>query len=122
MKAFENRECIEERHVNVGNLRDRSTTYGLLFYQAVLSSICNFPETFGFCVHLVRAFYLCANQLQENEGGPMEFKTKVRNKSLTITPQTIADLLGMKAQMTGTHYLKGHTLTSLDWRRVVDGV
>ncbi len=120
IKVFENRECIGEQHVNVGNLRDRSTVFGTLFDQAELFPICKFPETSEYCINLIRTFYLCMNRLQDIEGGPMEFRTMVRNTHLTITPQIIGEVLGMNAQLDGTHYMKGQTLTSVDWRRIVD--
>ncbi len=122
MKAFENRNCTGERHVNIANLRDHPAAFGILFDQLGLSPICNFPETNGFCIHLIRTFYLCVGQLKESDGGPMEFNTTVRNTPITITPQLIGEVLGMKAPLSGLHYLKGQTLTSLDWRRVIDGV
>ncbi len=121
MKAFENWECIGERHVNVGDLLARSAAFAQLFDQAGLAQICDFPKHTGFCIHLIRTFYLCAGHLKNSEGGPLELKTTVRNTQLTITQQTIADALGMEARVVGLPYTQGHTLTSLTGAKLLTG-
>ncbi len=60
--------------------------------------------------------------MKDDIGGPYEFKTTARNVSITITPQTIANALGMEAHVVGLPYTQGHTLTALTWHKVVDGI
>ncbi len=89
IKAFKKHEFIGERHVNVAALKERSSLFGTLFDQSGIAPICNFLESTGYCLHLVRTFYSCATQLADVEDGPKEFHTMVRNVKLKITPQVI---------------------------------
>ncbi len=52
----------------------------------------------------------------------MKFITLVRNKKLVITPQLIGEVIEMSSSMVGTHYLKGFTMNSENWQRVLDGI
>ncbi len=103
---FQTKDCIGERHVNLGALRSRSAEFGQIVDLANLSPICSFPERTGYCAHLVRTFFINARQLQDVENGPMEFVTMVRG-SMT------------GPSMTGPHYLKARSMTDASWKTVV---
>ncbi|XP_020105850.1 uncharacterized protein LOC109722274 [Ananas comosus] len=119
---YSSKHCIGEHDVGIASIIECVPGFQDLFEKGNLHQICDFSEQTGFCLELIREFYMRAGRLSDSGGGPYVFTTSVRGVELSITPDTIASVLGMEARTEGVEYLQARFDSLRDWNRVVNSI